>query len=106
MMSASVDTTTNLNDCGCCEGISAETPERIDNRPGLSAIAYRIGTHDQFKETMLARLSGSRQAALRQFATRDDNDFSIALLDAWATVGDNYLLPGAHCQRVLPEDGD
>jgi predicted phage baseplate assembly protein len=87
-MSSSVDVTTNLNDCGCCEGISTETPEGIDNRPGLSAIAYRVGTHAQLKATMLARLSGSGQAALRRLATRDDSDFSIALLDAWATVGD------------------
>ena len=77
-----------LNDCGCCEGISKETPLEIANRPGLSAIAYRIGAHTQFKETMLAQLSGSRQRALSRLTTRDDDDYSIALLDAWATVGD------------------
>jgi hypothetical protein len=77
-----------LNDCGCCEGISKETPLEIANRPGLSAIAYRIGAHSQFKETMLAQLSGSRQRALSRLTTRDDEDYSIALLDAWATVGD------------------
>ncbi|MEW6734494.1 MAG: putative baseplate assembly protein [Acidobacteriota bacterium] len=78
----------NLDDCGCCEGISAETPQNVYNRPGLTAIAYRVGTHAEFKETMLARLSGSRQPALQRLTTRENNDFSIALLDAWATVAD------------------
>jgi len=77
-----------LNDCGCCEGISVETPAPLANRPGLSAIAYRVGTHSQFDETLLARLSSSNQGALSQLTTRDPDDFSIALLDAWATVGD------------------
>jgi predicted phage baseplate assembly protein len=84
----SIAQTTELNDCGCCEGISAETPMRIENRPGLSAIVYRVGTHAQFKEMLHARLSASGQSALAGFTTRDNDDFSIALLDAWATVGD------------------
>jgi len=88
-MSLSVDPTLRgLNDCGCCEGVSGETPAGVENRPGLSAILYRVGTHAQFKETMLARLSGSGQAALRNLRTREDDDFSIALLDAWAIVAD------------------
>src|SRR5262249_61948945 len=77
-----------LNDCGCCEGISASTPAQVFNRPGLSAIAYRTGVHSQFKETMLSRLSASHQAALKGLNTRDDNDFSIALLDAFVTLAD------------------
>lgn len=80
--------TTELSDCGCCKGISAETPLALQNRPGLSAIAYRVGTHSTFRETLLARLSGSDQPALNGLTTRDNNDFSIALLDAWAMVGD------------------
>ncbi len=87
-MSSSVDIKSELNDCGCCEGISVETPTSVVNRPGLSALAYRVGTHSQFKETLLARLSASGQPALRDLTTRDDDDFLIALLDAWATVGD------------------
>jgi osmotically-inducible protein OsmY len=31
--------------CGCCEGLTAQTPTPVANRPGLSAIAYRIGAH-------------------------------------------------------------
>ncbi len=84
----SSNATTELSDCGCCQGISAETPLTLQNRPGLSAIAYRVGTHSQFRETLHARLSGSGQPALAGLSTRDNDDFSIALLDAWATVGD------------------
>ena len=72
--------------CGCCEGISARTPLEVYNRPGLSAIAYRVGTHARFKRSMLARLS--ELPTLRGLNTRDDDDFAISLLDAWATVAD------------------
>jgi Baseplate J-like protein len=82
------NTLTELNDCGCCEGLTGETPLAIDNRPGLSAIAYRVGTHSRFKASMLARLSDSDLSALKALMTRDDDDFSIALLDAWASVAD------------------
>jgi hypothetical protein len=77
-----------LNDCGCCEGLSVATPAQVTNRPGLSTIAYRVGTHAQFKRSMLARLSGIQPQALLNLTTREDDDFSIALLDAWATVAD------------------
>src|SRR5207247_7603261 len=87
-MSSSSASTSGLNDCGCCEGISAETPAPVDNRPGLAAIAYRIGTHATVYETLLARLSTSNQPALRTLTTRDPDDFSIAWLHAWATVAD------------------
>ena len=77
-----------LNDCGCCEGLASETPTLVSNRDGLRAIAYRCGTHAEFKASMLAALSSSKQPALLGLNTRDDDDFSIALLDAWAAVGD------------------
>src|SRR5918997_2116731 len=77
-----------LDECGCCEGLEVGTPVEVYNLPGLSAIAYRIGTHARFKRSMLARLSDSRLPALRNLNTRDDDDFTVALLDAWATVAD------------------
>jgi predicted phage baseplate assembly protein len=70
--------------CGCCEGIHVETPRTIDNRPGLTAIAYRAGDFLSFKHSMLAALNRGVLSRL----TRDDDDFSIALLDAWATTAD------------------
>jgi len=77
-----------LDTCHCCEGLTAQTPIVVANRPGLSAIAYRVGTHDQFKQSMLAALSDIARPALQRLKTRDDDDFSIALLDAAATMAD------------------
>ncbi|MFS8085923.1 MAG: hypothetical protein ACMG6H_09855, partial [Acidobacteriota bacterium] len=87
-MTTAAQSQTNLNDCGCCEGLAVETPVEINNRPGLSAIAYRAGTQTRFKASMLAGLSVSGLAELRKLRTRDDDDFTIALLDAWAMVCD------------------
>ena len=39
---------TKLNDCGCCEGISAIVPGQAANRPGLSQARYRVGTRSIF----------------------------------------------------------
>lgn len=77
-----------LDTCGCCAGLDAETPARIDNAPGLPAVAYRVGTHAKFKESMLARLSSSELPALAGLGARDDADFTIALCDALATTLD------------------
>lgn len=87
-MNSANDLNTELTDCGCCEGTAPETPELISNRPGLSAISYRVGTQSQFKQSLLARLSASHDAALQGLTTRAADDFSIALLDAWATMAD------------------
>jgi hypothetical protein len=76
------------NSCGCCEGIGPQTPLTIHNRPGLSAIAYRSGTWHDFRESLLAALSGGAHPELAALATRADDDFTIALLDAVAVVGD------------------
>ena len=72
----------------CCEGEEIATPVLISNCPGLSGIAYRVGTHSRFKETMLARLSSREFKTLRSLSTRQGDDFSIALLDSWALVAD------------------
>lgn len=81
-------TQTALNDCGCCAGIEVETPSGIDNRPGLSAIAYRVGNYASFRKSQLARLSDDRWPVLRQLKTRDNDDFTIAVIDAWAVTSD------------------
>jgi len=74
--------------------------------PGLDALAYRVGTHAAFLETMKARLSGfwlevpreelgpdgkpivDRIYPLRGLTTREGNDPAIALLDAWSVAAD------------------
>ncbi|HTW25836.1 MAG TPA: putative baseplate assembly protein [Acetobacteraceae bacterium] len=80
------DTTTPP--CGCCAGTTRETPAPISNRPGLPQIAYRVGTQTSFKASMLAALSDPAFPALAPLSTRDDGDFTIALLDAFAVCGD------------------
>lgn len=90
--------------CGCCEGIEILTPQATANRPGLSALRYRVGTHSTFFETMLARLSnsyleiaeidaadnptGRKTYPLKNLNTRAADDPSIALLDASAMMLD------------------
>jgi hypothetical protein len=77
-----------FDDCGCCEGLTAATPLEISNQPGLTAIAYRVGRHGDFKKSLLADLSTSSLAGVRRLTCRDDDDFAIALLDAWAVIAD------------------
>lgn len=72
--------------CHCCASLTDETPVSIDNRPGLAAISYRPRTWAQFKSSMLSDLSLT--PALAGLRTRSDDDFAIALLDAWAVVCD------------------
>ncbi|MEL6718029.1 MAG: putative baseplate assembly protein, partial [Bacteroidota bacterium] len=78
----------DTNTCGCCDGTQFETPIKIENRPGLKAISYRIGSYREFKESLLARLSSSHKKALSKLTTRSSDDFTVALLDAWAMTAD------------------
>src|SRR6266851_370461 len=81
-------TTEDTTDCGCCAGTEIDTPAAKFNRPGLPAIAYRVGRHPDFKATLLARLSGADFPALAALTTRSDDDYTIALCDAFATMAD------------------
>jgi predicted phage baseplate assembly protein len=74
--------------CDCCVGPHVATPETIFNRPGLGALAWRAGTYGTFRETMQARLSSAAFPALAGFKSRAADDPSMALIDAWAVVGD------------------
>src|SRR5262249_40823880 len=77
-----------MDPCGCAERGTAFTPSPIANRPGLPALAYRIGTYATFFAAMKARLSGSDMSALLGLKTREANDPAIALCDAWAVLAD------------------
>src|SRR4051794_3779850 len=72
---------------------------RAPNRPGLQAVAFRVGTHSSFLANMLQRLatetvpfatdpSELRPPPLAALTTRSANDPAIALIDAWATTAD------------------
>lgn len=81
--------------CGCCEGPHSPAPSRASNPPGSDALEYRVGTHGTFLAAMLARLTthqlpgdGPARRPLQRLTARTTSDPSIALLDAWATIGD------------------
>jgi hypothetical protein len=74
--------------CGCCSGVAQRTPLELENRPGLSAIAYRVGVHGDFLASMVAGLTDADRPRLAALGTRDADDFTIALLDAWAVTAD------------------
>lgn len=74
--------------CGCCDGTALATLQPTENRPNLSAIAFRAGDHASFKASMLTHLASAAHPALADLRTREDDDFSIALIDAWASVCD------------------
>jgi hypothetical protein len=88
-----------LNECGCCENsfdndsINNDVqkniklfPLLIHNRPGLTDIKYRIGTHSKFKSNIIESIALT--TPLDRLAYRSNDDFVIALFDAWATVAD------------------
>jgi len=79
-----------LDACGCCEAPSDLTPLPLENAAGLSQLAYRVGTHGSFKETMLRQLPAAEPPAhpLSALTTREDDDPTIGLIDAWAGVLD------------------
>jgi hypothetical protein len=74
--------------CGCCAGVTQRTPLEVANRPGLSAIAYRVGVHADFLASLLAGLTDVDRPRLSDLGTRDADDFTIALLDAWSVAAD------------------
>jgi hypothetical protein len=76
--------------CGACRGFRDSTPLRTPNRPGLRRVRYRVGDHARFKASELTALSRARHPALRGLTTRSDDDFGIALLDAFAVLADVF----------------
>lgn len=72
--------------CGCCEPAAPVTPLALYNRPGLSSVAYRIGTYASFREAMLEAIAHTPELA--GLGSRRDDDAAITLLDLWAAVSD------------------
>jgi uncharacterized phage protein gp47/JayE len=71
--------------CGC-EPNAPLAPLAISNRPGLSAIAYRVGTYGSFRETMLDAIA--RTPELGGLTTRQSDDDAITFIDLWAALLD------------------
>ena len=78
--------------CGCCSGVAGRTPGAVHNRPGLSTISYRVGRHGDFLDSMIAGLNDVDRPRLANLTTREADDVSIAVLDAWAVVSDVLTL--------------
>ena len=72
--------------CGC--GAVAGTPLPLTNRPGLDSLSYRVGTYADFRATLQNDLSDAALPALAGLRTRENDDPSMALLDAWAVTAD------------------
>lgn len=72
--------------CDCCEPVAPLTPLALENRPGLSAIAYRIGTYASFRQAMLTEIA--RTPEMARLTTRQSDDYSITLMELWAVVCD------------------
>jgi len=77
---------TTTTSCTRCSTPLATTPRPVENPPGKSELAARIGTHGSFLATCLEDLAA--QPALAPLSTRDPGDPTIALVDAAAVVLD------------------
>lgn len=65
-------------------------PRRIENRPGLDRVAYRVGTFADFREMLLRRINLTPELAAWTHRTADDP--AIALLESAAIVADVLTL--------------
>ncbi|MEW6417500.1 MAG: hypothetical protein AB1480_05185 [Nitrospirota bacterium] len=61
-------------------------PRKIENRPGLPHINYRIGTYSDFLEALLRNLN--KNAVLSSWTHRKADDPGIALLEGTSILGD------------------
>src|SRR5712691_11258402 len=85
-----------MGTCGCCTVPVSATPALVVNRPGLSAVRYRIGTFGSFREAMIEEIAqvtvdvggGVTVRPLAGLTARVSADYGIALLELWAYVAD------------------
>lgn len=84
-----------METCGCCTVPNPATPALIQNRPGLTAVRYRIGTFATFREAMIERIpqaevevDGAKLRPLVNFTARTSADYGIAVIELWAYVAD------------------
>ena len=93
--------------CECCTGVTTMTPANIENRPGLPALRYRIGSHGRFLASMKARLPMMEMVApgkdnqtlesfrpLQALTTRDPADPAIPRAGCWFARSWPFHNPG------------
>lgn len=92
------------NTCGCgCDGRGHDerrAPGAPHNPPGRAALDHRVGEYGSFLAAMLDRLASPAYPALRGLTVRTPDDPAIALLDAWAVLGDLLTF---HSERIADE---
>ncbi|CAM3293398.1 putative baseplate assembly protein [Paracoccus aminovorans] len=64
------------------------TPQAILNRAGLPSLRARAGTHADFLESLRRGLADANRPGLSELQSRDGDDFTLGLFDAWAAVLD------------------
>jgi Baseplate J-like protein len=72
--------------CGCCAGIVPGISLEVENRPSLSAVAYRLGTFASFRQALLDEIAGTPELAA--LSTRASDDPTITAMELWAAVAD------------------
>lgn len=110
--------------CECCELGSERVPAIVFNRPGLSAISYRIGTYASFRQSLLVEIASAGASfvadesppldlPLLNWKARTNDDYGIAILEMWAYLADiltfyqerianeAYLRAALHPESVL-----
>ncbi|MFP8940135.1 putative baseplate assembly protein [Streptomyces fenghuangensis] len=94
--------------CGCFHGRAPDggrhderrAPRAPHNPPGRTALDHRVGEYGSFLAAMLDRLASPAYPALRRLTVRTPDDPAIALLDAWAVLGDLLTF---HSERIADE---
>jgi hypothetical protein len=84
-----------MDTCGCCSIPVSPTPVLVVNRPGLTAVQYRIGTFGSFREAMIENIAqvivdvnGIKKRPLTNLTARVSSDYGIAIIELWAYVAD------------------
>jgi predicted phage baseplate assembly protein len=72
--------------CGCCASGAQALVVEAENRPELSAVAFRVGTFGMFRQALLHAIAET--PALAGLRSRLSDDYSIMLLELWAVVAD------------------
>ncbi|SEQ39561.1 putative baseplate assembly protein [Streptomyces radiopugnans] len=95
--------------CGCSRDRASggggrhderRAPRAPHNPPGRTALDHRVGEYGSFLAAMLDRLASPAYPALRRLTVRTPDDPAIALLDAWAVLGDLLTF---HSERIADE---
>ncbi len=75
-----------MSDCWCCDRGTPISPRTVFNRPGLSALKYRVGTFSSFRRAMLESIANEPQ--LRLWTSRAEDDYGIEIIELWAYLAD------------------